>query len=67
MTAQDGTKYKVSADIGDEKAAQVMVLCGSSEGGLPHPNWKENLKLGLRIQDVLTTEYKGLALSLIHI
>ena len=61
MTAQDGTKYKVSADIGAEKAAQVMVLCGSSEGGLPHPNWKENLKLGLRIQDVLTTEYKGLA------
>lgn len=61
MTAADGTKYKVTADIGDEKAAQVMLLCGSSEGGLPHPNWKENLKLGLRIQDVLTTEYKGLA------
>ncbi|HIV03188.1 MAG TPA: stage II sporulation protein P [Candidatus Aphodoplasma excrementigallinarum] len=61
MTSADGTKYKVTADIGGEKAAQVMVLCGSSEGGLSHPDWLENLKLGLRIQDVLTTDYEGLA------
>lgn len=61
MTGADGTKYKVTADIGNEKAAQVMLLCGSSEGGLPHPNWKENLKLGLRIQDQLTSNYEKLA------
>lgn len=61
MTGSDGTKYKVTADIGGEKSSQVMILCGSSEGGLSHPNWRENLKLGLRIQDVLTSEYNGLA------
>lgn len=61
MTKKDGTKLKVCADIDGEKAAQVMVLCGSSEGGLSHPNWRENLKLGLRIQDEMTKKYKGLA------
>lgn len=61
MTKSDGTKLKVCAEVGGEKTSQVMVLCGSSEGGLPHPNWRENLKLGLRIQDVLTRDYKGLA------
>ncbi len=61
MTKKDGTKLKVCADIDGEKAAQVMVLCGSSEGGLSHPNWRENLKLGLKIQDAMTKKYKGLA------
>ncbi len=61
MTKNDGTKMKVCADINGEKASQVMVLCGSSEGGLKHENWKENLKLGLRIQDALTKNYPGLA------
>lgn len=61
MTKGDGTKMKVCAEVAGEKAAQVMLLCGSSEGGLEHPYWHENLKLGLRIQNVLTQDYKGLA------
>ncbi|MBE7026484.1 MAG: stage II sporulation protein P [Ruminococcaceae bacterium] len=61
MTKQDGTKMKVCADVGGENSAQVMVLCGSSEGGLKHDNWRENLKLGLRIQQELTEKYPTLA------
>ncbi len=61
MTKKDGTKMKVCAEVNGEKASQVMVLCGSSEGGLSHPDWKENLKLGLRIQNILTLDYPGLA------
>ena len=61
MTKQDGTKMKVCAQVNGENAAQVMVLCGSSEGGLKHENWRENLKLGLRIQEQMTKAYPGLA------
>ncbi len=61
MTRSDGTKLKVTADIGGEKAAQVMLVIGTSEGGLTHESWRENLKLGLRIQDKLTTMYPTLA------
>ena len=61
MTKQDGTKMKVCAEVDGEKSAQVMILCGSSEGGLKHESWQENLKLGLRIQQELANEYPGLA------
>ncbi len=61
MTKQDGTKMKVCAEVDGEKTAQVMVLCGSSEGGLKHENWRENLKLGLRIQQELANKYPALA------
>lgn len=65
---QDGTKIKMCAEIGSDKAAQVMVLVGSDEGGLEHKNWRENLKLALRVQDKLTTMYPNLArpLSLVR-
>lgn len=61
MTKKDGTKLKVCADINGEKSSQVMVLCGSNEGGLEHNNWKENLKLGLHIQAVMAKKYPGIA------
>ncbi|MBQ4160120.1 MAG: stage II sporulation protein P [Clostridia bacterium] len=61
MTRSDGTKLKVTADIHGEKAAQVMLVIGTNEGGLTHENWRENLKLGLRVQDKLTSLYPKLA------
>ena len=61
MTKQDGTKLKVCADIEGEKSAQIQLVLGSSQGGLTHENWRENLKLGLRIQDRITRDYPGLA------
>lgn len=60
MIAKDGTKYKTVADIGDEKAAQIMFVCGSSEGGLPHSKWKENFKLVLALQARLSEKYPDL-------
>lgn len=61
MTKQDGTKLKLHADINGESSAQVMLVMGTDEGGLDHPDWRENLKLGLRIQDAMTADYPGLA------
>lgn len=61
MTAADGTKYKVATDIDSAKVAQLMIIMGSSEGGLSHPGWQENLKLGLKLQRQLNSDYNNIA------
>lgn len=46
--------YKTVAGEDGVCASQVMLLCGTDESGLPHPKWRENLKLALYIQDAVT-------------
>lgn len=41
-------------------AAQIMFVVGTSEGGLSHPNWQENLKLAIKIQQKANEMYPGL-------
>ncbi len=61
ITAADGTRYKVSTEVSNAKAAQVLLIVGTSEGGLSHPNWRENLKLGLKLQSKLNSTYSNIA------
>ncbi len=61
MTASDGTKYKVSTEIDGKKCAQLMIVAGTSQGGLPHPDWRENLKLALKFQSKLNSDYNKIA------
>ena len=49
-----------SVMIGDEKAAQLMFVMGSNEGGLEHPNWLTNLKIAIKIQEKANEMYPGL-------
>jgi stage II sporulation protein P len=44
------TVYKTLAEIPGTPCAQVMILAGTGENGLEHPNWQENLKLALLLQ-----------------
>ena len=37
------------ATVEGEKAAQLMIVVGTSGSGLEHPQWKENLSLGLKL------------------
>ena len=53
--------YKTKAELEGECAAQVMLLAGTGESGLSHPNWKENLKLALYLQQAMNTKYPTLA------
>jgi stage II sporulation protein P len=57
----DGKKLKVTAEVDQEKAAQVMLVVGTDAGGLTHSNWRENLKLALRMQKKFTELYPNLA------
>ena len=43
------------------ECAQVMLLLTTGENGLYHPEWKQNLTLGLEIQSEMEYRYPGLA------
>ncbi|NLY44365.1 MAG: stage II sporulation protein P [Clostridiaceae bacterium] len=61
LTLEDGTKLRVTSEIESKKVAQVMLVVGTDQGGLKHPNWKENLKFALKIQAKFQELYPGLA------
>ena len=42
-------------------SAQVMLLLTTGENGLYHPSWRENLKLGLELQNRMELDHPGLA------
>ena len=45
-----GTLYKTIADLEERDAAQMMFVVGSSDFGLPHPGWKDNLAMAVQLQ-----------------
>ena len=61
MMQADGTKLKLTADVNGQKAAQIMLLTGSNQGGLDHPNWRENLKFAMKLQRTVNSMYPNLA------
>ena len=63
MTTESGVKYKPTVTVGGRKAAQVMLLAGcDADGGWgDFPDWEQNLRLALRVQQRLTQLYPGLA------
>lgn len=56
---------KPVTEIKGKKAAQVMICVGSNTGTVDYfPNWKENLKLGVKLQQTMEVLYPGLARAL---
>lgn len=65
LASGDTDKVKLTTDIGGKKTAQIMLVMGSQSGGVKNfPNWKENLKLAVRLQSKLETMYPSLARSI---
>lgn len=58
--ASDKPKLRVVTDIGKKKVAKVMFVVGTNGTGLSNPNWKENLKLAIKLQDRLNAQHPGL-------
>lgn len=62
VSSGESDKVKLVTEINGKKAAQVMLVMGSqSEGESSFPNWKENLKLAVRLQQTLEVKYPTLA------
>lgn len=52
--------YAPTVKIGDEYAAQIMFVIGTDGGGLFHPNWQQNLKFAVKVQEKANELYPGL-------
>ena len=57
---EDGSRFAASTVIDNKSAAQVMLVVGTDEGGLPHDGWERNLSFALDIQSVADERYPGL-------
>lgn len=53
-------KLRSVAKVDGKNAAQIMFVIGTNGSGLNHPQWKENLKLAVKIQSKLNELYPGL-------
>lgn len=49
----DGVVYKTMAEEEGVVASQVMLLVGTDESGLEHPDWRRNLSLALYMQNAV--------------
>jgi len=52
--------YAPTVKINEQYAAQIMFVIGTDGGGLEHPNWKQNLKMAVKIQEKANEMYPGL-------
>ena len=52
--------YAPTVKIGEDYCAQIMFVIGTNEGGLWHPNWNDNLKFAVKIQEKAEEMYPGL-------
>ena len=62
VSKENGDKVKLVTEIGGKKAAQVMLVMGSQSGGVTNfPNWEENFKLAVKLQQKIEQKYPTLA------
>lgn len=52
--------YRPIVNINGKDVAQILLVVGTNQGGLKHPNWRENLKFALKLQEVANEKYPGL-------
>ena len=57
---EQGNALALSTQAGGENCAKLMLVVGTDQGGLSHPNWQENLANALKLQSVLEGAYPGL-------
>lgn len=52
--------YAPTVKIGEDYCARLMFVIGTDGGGLKHDNWRENVKIALKIQKKADELYPGL-------
>lgn len=60
MLNSDGSQYAATAIVDGELAARMMLVVGTDAAGMNHPNWRENLSLGLKLQVILEKNAPGI-------
>ena len=54
------SNFAPTVEINGEKVAQLMFVIGTNDGGGKHPNWKNNLKFAVMVQEKANEMYPGL-------
>lgn len=59
----DGTRLRPAVKISGKSAAQIAIVaaCGEPDSSLTVPDWRQNYRLALRIQQQINRSYPGLA------
>lgn len=60
IVTKSGTKMRPVADT-SQPCAQVMMVVGTNDSGLNHPNWQTNLSFALKLQHEMNSLYPSLA------
>ncbi len=60
IIGSDGTSYAKKSEIDGEEVAQVMLVVGTNDMGLKHPDWKNHLTLAVQIQKNMLAIDSGL-------
>ncbi len=60
ITAKDGSSVKTVTEINGKKTAQIMLVVGTNDGGLKHPNWQGNLVFASKIQNYACKNFSSL-------
>ncbi len=60
LTNPDGSAHATDACIDGIDSAQVMLLVGTGELGLEHPDWEENLSLAAHLQRSMLEKYASI-------
>ncbi len=58
-------QLRTAVDTGDGQLAQLMLVMGTEEAGLRHPDWEENLSLALKLHATLEQQCPGIMRPLI--
>lgn len=64
VSDESGGPVALSAQLEGEHHARLMLVVGTDQGGLSHPDWEENLANALKLQSVLEGLYPGLCRDL---
>ena len=56
----DGSKAKFVTTVDGKAAAQLMFVVGTDAGGLTHPDWRENMKFALKLQNHISKKHPTL-------
>ncbi len=57
---EDGAYISSVTEFDDTRFAQMMLVCGTDEGGSNHAAWRDNLSFALSLQADLHTSYNAL-------
>lgn len=60
VTDSDGAQMRMACTVGAEDMSQLMLVVGSDDGGLEHPDWRQNLSLAAVLQSRLSRAYPGM-------